>query len=51
MAEFDIVENRGYIVANDEDDLMAFLQSSKFSEIMDRHPNLPTEIIFRDEVN
>lgn len=51
MVEFDIVNDRGYIVVNDEDDLMDFLQSRKFSEIMDRHPNLPTEIIFRDETH
>lgn len=51
MAEFDIVDNRGYIIVNDDDDLMDFLRSSKFSELMDRHPNLPTEIIYRDEVH
>lgn len=51
MAEFDIVDNRGYVIVNDDNDLMDFLHSSKFTELMDRHPNLPTEIIYRDETH
>lgn len=51
MAEFDIVDNVGYLVVQDDNDLTAWLQSRKCTEILDRNPNLKIEIIYRDEVN
>ena len=51
MAEFDIVENVGYVVVEDDNDLLAWLQSRKCTEIMDRNPNLRIEVVYRDEVH
>lgn len=51
MAEFDIVNEVGYLIVNDDNDLLAWLQSRKCTEIMDRNPNLKIEIVYRDETH
>ena len=51
MYDYDIVDGIFYLTVDSELDVIEFFQSREATKLLDKHPNIKVDIVYKDEVH